>query len=225
MASVLPVPGGSIAASSSNDLALAAAAGDRDALAALYEHWSDRVYRWVLLSTRGGHHPAEDICSDVWLKVARSIRNFKITKAGGGFAAWLRTVVRSCVMDAYRRAGRRPEVPTGSMLSIPDVLTYDQDPTELELSQEVVDALRAMPARRREVVLLRHFAGLSAEEVASALGMTENAVRSSLCRGRRDLRKALGPFVAHNYPDLLRQASASERSSTEEVPSPARCDQ
>lgn len=182
-------------APSSELLAARAADGDTTALSSLYEHWSDKVYRWVLVKTNGMHHPAEDICQDVWLRVARGIRTFTVDK-GAGFAQWLFTIARTCVIDAFRRAGRRPEVPTADMLTAPSVVVDGPDADETGLSSEVAEALAKLNGRRARVITLRYFVGLSIEETADALDMTPGAVRSAQCRALKDLRKHLGNVVA-----------------------------
>ncbi len=57
----------------------------------------------------------------------------------------------------------------------------------------VVSALRALPVRQREVLVLRYFADLSEAEVASATGFSTAAVRSQAARAMSSLRAALRP--------------------------------
>lgn len=61
----------------------------------------------------------------------------------------------------------------------------------LDHPDELVDALARLPRRRREVVVLRFYAGYSLAEIAALLGITEGTVKSTLHRGLNDLRKAL----------------------------------
>lgn len=57
---------------------------------------------------------------------------------------------------------------------------------------QVLDALAKLPARRREVLVLRYFAGLSYAEIATALGISQASVRSSAARGIARLAEAIG---------------------------------
>jgi RNA polymerase sigma-70 factor (sigma-E family) len=59
----------------------------------------------------------------------------------------------------------------------------------------VLDAVRRLPQRQREVVVLRFFADLSEGEIASALGISRGAVKSHASRGSATLRSLLGPLL------------------------------
>ena len=188
---------------SSDLLAERASRGDSGALAELYDHWSDRVYRFVLVRTGGMHDPAEDICQDVWLRVARSIRTFAIKKATG-FAGWLFTIAGRCVTDSYRRSARRPEIPTADLLTAPQTLA-GPGADETGLSAELHEALTNLHPRRARVLTLRYFVGLTVEETADALDCTPAAVRSAQCRAIRDMKKHLGaiPLSDGSSPTLM----------------------
>ncbi|HET7017946.1 MAG TPA: sigma-70 family RNA polymerase sigma factor [Streptosporangiaceae bacterium] len=56
----------------------------------------------------------------------------------------------------------------------------------------MLDALSRLPARRREVLVLRYFAELSYAEIAIALGISQSTVRSNAARGIAWLAQALG---------------------------------
>lgn len=55
----------------------------------------------------------------------------------------------------------------------------------------LVDALRALPRRQRDVVVLRHLSGLSEQEVAAALKIAQGTVKTHLRRGMAALRGRL----------------------------------
>jgi RNA polymerase sigma factor (sigma-70 family) len=55
----------------------------------------------------------------------------------------------------------------------------------------VVAALRALPERQRECLVLRYYADLSEAEIAAAMGISPGAVKSHASRGMTALRSAL----------------------------------
>jgi RNA polymerase sigma factor (sigma-70 family) len=61
-----------------------------------------------------------------------------------------------------------------------------------ESREEVLAALAALPQRRREVLVLRYFAGLSEAEIAATLGISPGTVKSAAARGIASLARALG---------------------------------
>lgn len=62
-----------------------------------------------------------------------------------------------------------------------------------ELSDRMAQLLRVLPAKQREILLLRVVVGLSAEETADAVGSTPGAVRVAQHRALARLRKTLAP--------------------------------
>jgi len=56
---------------------------------------------------------------------------------------------------------------------------------------EMADALKGLPRRRREVVVLRYYEGLSLADIATALGVTEGTVKSTLHHALNDLKGML----------------------------------
>jgi RNA polymerase sigma-70 factor (sigma-E family) len=60
------------------------------------------------------------------------------------------------------------------------------------LRSSVLAALNALPARQREVVILRYYADLSEAEIAVALGISRGAVKSHAARAKDSLRAVLG---------------------------------
>jgi len=57
--------------------------------------------------------------------------------------------------------------------------------------RQVLAALAHLPARRREVLVLRYYAGLSEAEIASTLGISTGTVKSTAARGLAALARAL----------------------------------
>lgn len=170
-------------------VAVAAAAGDRDALGDLYERYADDIYRWVLVRV-GTHHATEDVTGEVWAKVARSIHTYQST--GHGFIKWLITIAANTIRSAYRSPIR--EIPTESMLTL-DGASGTSGPEDYALAEEtrrvVAAALGKLSKRDAEVVTLRFFHRFSVPETASATGLSQNHVKVIQHRAMRTLEKAI----------------------------------
>ena len=82
--------------------------GDTVALAALYERFFDRIYRYVSFKS-GSHDEAEDIAGDVFVKMLESIHSFRWQ--GHPFSSWLFRIAHNMIVDYFRRAGRKKTVP------------------------------------------------------------------------------------------------------------------
>jgi RNA polymerase sigma-70 factor, ECF subfamily len=139
-------------------------------------------------------HQAEDIASDVWLEVAAALHRFSGDERA--FRGWLATTARRRVIDAHRRAGRRPMQGASGV-------ALDQRPGRQRTEDEAVDHLASEAAIARvlavlspdqaDVVLMRVVGGLDVEQVARALGKQPGAVRSLQHRALRRLARQLRP--------------------------------
>ncbi len=73
----------------------------------------------------------------------------------------------------------------------PDRHGADDDVLVLEKRARVLDALRALPPRQREVLALRYYLDLSEADIATSLGISRGAVKSHASRGSATLRSLL----------------------------------
>jgi RNA polymerase sigma-70 factor, ECF subfamily len=96
------------------------------------------------------------------------------------FGPWLVGIASHKAADIHRRRGRSVETE-------PDVSHEDGD-----LLLETREALSALPAQHREVLLLRYLLGLTEEEAAAALGVRVGTIKSRCSRARRALLEELG---------------------------------
>ncbi len=148
----------------------------------------------VALSMTPQRADAEDLVQDTLLRAWRSIDSFD----GRYPRAWLLTILRNAHINGHRR--RRPV-----LLDDPDrTFEHHHDPDGDSVSAEdtVVDqlfdhrveaAVRALPDKFREVLLLVDVNGLSYASAAAALGVPEGTVMSRLHRARKRVRVALDP--------------------------------
>ena len=73
----------------------------------------------------------------------------------------------------------------------PDVPSAEQSAIALLERSAVIAALRALPPRQREALVLRYYADLSEAQIASAMGISKGAVKSHAARGMSSLRTVL----------------------------------
>lgn len=196
-------------------LAEAAAGGDADALGELYEQYVDAIYRFIHVRTQD-HARTEDVCSEVWIKVVRSIGRYQAS--GNGFPAWLYTIARNALMDSYRRGSARPETPTSDMLHL-DAPSLEVGPDEAALRREVSDqlatALARLPQKHAQCVTLRFFDGLTIAETASVMETTIGNVKVMQHRALKVLAKVLpeemrilGGSISVNHVQVMSQRPA-----------------
>ena len=130
---------------------------------------------------------AEDIAQETMLRLWRSGSGVEL--GPGGLRPWLRRVAANLCIDRIRASGRTivtDEVPEVSVEA--NQLTRLEDS---ELSERVGAALKALPDRQRQALTLFHYEGMSQIEIASMMGITDEAVESLLARARRALKSVL----------------------------------
>jgi RNA polymerase sigma-70 factor (ECF subfamily) len=160
--------------------------GDRSALQVLYIRYAGEVHRCVN-SIVDDHHEAEDITQGVFLKLTRIIGSYE--QRDIPFAAWLRRVARNAAVDSLR--AKRP-------MPVHELRITEQSPDDLrsERVRDLRQALERLPYEQREVLILRHLAGLSPPEIAEMLGKTEPAIHGLHHRARTAFKDALRELEA-----------------------------
>ena len=159
------------------------AAGDVDAMAALFRRRQGNVYRFALHLT-GSPSAADDVTQDVFIAVIRDAHRFEPGRAA--VAAWLCGIARNFVrrrLTLDRATASLDDEGTGD--AVPAVTA---DPLEDLTSAERVEALKrsvlSLPLRYREAVVLCDLQEMSYVDAAQALGCPVGTVRSRLNRGR-----------------------------------------
>lgn len=163
--------------------------GDRDAFRALYEIYKDKVYSIALYFFHGDASAASDITQQVFLKLIRSIGQFR---GDSGFSTWLYRMVVNACMDVARRAKPQETLADPQMVDqLSEPGSQEEDFARGQRAKSVQAALSAMPAKFRLPMLLRYFEDLSYEEMARAMGCSMGTVASRLSRGHRMLAEKL----------------------------------
>ncbi|MFZ6003710.1 MAG: RNA polymerase sigma factor [Actinomycetota bacterium] len=138
----------------------------------------------VLGYLRGqGASDPEDLLSEVFLQVARSLPRFR--GDDDAMRRWIFTIARNRLIDESRRRRRRPSTRAGPVPDVPARSAEDSfDPALLR-------ALGQLTADQREVVVLRFVADLSLDEVATITKRAPGAVKSMQHRALAQLARIL----------------------------------
>src|SRR5205823_5590387 len=134
---------------------------------------------------------AEDLASEVWLEVARSLNRFSGGEAE--FRGWLFTIARHRLIDARRRAARRRTAPVASLADRPGLDDPAADALTGLSTEASLRLVASLPRDQAEAVLLRVVAGLDAERAARILGKRPGNIRVLSHRGLRTLALAFLP--------------------------------
>jgi RNA polymerase sigma-70 factor (sigma-E family) len=156
-----------------------------DADAAVEELYAAHYRRLVRLSVLLVHdvETAEEVVQDSFVAMHGRWRRLRQPDLG---LAYLRQTVVNRSRSVLRRRGVQ------ASYTPPHVAAADGDhAVASELRAEVLDALRGLPERQREVLALRYYLDLSEADIAATLGISRGAVKSHASRGVAALRSQM----------------------------------
>jgi RNA polymerase sigma-70 factor (ECF subfamily) len=143
-----------------------------------------RLARWLIAN----EHDAEDVVQEACLRALRYFPTF----SGGNSRAWFLRVVRNTCYDWHHTRQLATDVFDEEQHS---ATTRPIDPETLTLQAANValieHAMRDLPARFRELLVLRELEGFTYQELADVLGIPIGSVMSGLSRARQAFRRAL----------------------------------
>jgi RNA polymerase sigma-70 factor, ECF subfamily len=178
--------------------------GDPHALGFLYARYAENIHGYVR-SIIHDEHEAEDITQHVFAKLTTAIGKYE--ERDVPFFAWVLRVSRNVAVDHLRRQRAIPVAEVRAMQEGNDTAAGIAS----ERITDLREALATLPHDQREVLVLRHIAGLSPAEIAVRTGRTEGSVHGLHHRGRRALTAELtsrgaapSTLRAHDRPAGIR---------------------
>ena len=114
---------------------------------------------------------AEDLCSDVFMKVQRKLEDYDEAKAS--VSTWVFTITRNTLIDHFRR--NRPSEELDENLS--DGLEIDEDLLSQETLSELAGALKRLPQQLMDIIVLRYYDGKPLTEIAKMMNLSYGAVK------------------------------------------------
>jgi RNA polymerase sigma-70 factor (ECF subfamily) len=165
------------------------AAGDAEALGALYDRYATTLFP-VALRIMRVRAEAEDVLHDAFVVVSERAAQYAPER--GAVSAWLVTLVRNLCIDRARRRDRRGQL-LQREAAVPDSGPRSPE-SQADASAErarVRAALSSLPEAQRDTLLVAFFDGLSYPEIAERDGVPLGTVKSRAARAMAALREAL----------------------------------
>ena len=185
------------------ELMLSFQRGDEEAFAALVRSFQGRVvslaYRYL-----GSAADAEDLAQEVFLRVYRAKESYE---RSAKFSTWIYRITANASLNFIRGRKARRKV-SGAM---PGGSDGDDDAADFadenaaapgdqmekdELARVLRQIVDDLPERQRMAIVLNKYEGLCYEDVASAMEMSEMAVKSLLTRARVNIKEKLEPYLS-----------------------------
>jgi RNA polymerase sigma factor (sigma-70 family) len=159
--------------------------GEQSCFEQLIHRHKNKVFAYISLYIRD-HALAEDLFQDTFMKVIQSVKAGKY-QDNGKFISWVMRIAHNLIIDHFRRIKQMNTISNDDYES--DLFnsrkfaesTIEDDIIRRQIQKDVRKMITLLPDDQREVVILRHYAGLSFKEIAE---ITDVSINTALGRMR-----------------------------------------
>lgn len=197
---------------SETDLIRRAQADDTEAFCLLAERYARRIYLLAFHYCRNAQD-AEDLSQEAWLKAYQALGSFR---SNSSFYTWLRRITINAFINhqrsnSFRRQGQTTVVELIDVDFEVTIASHSASPETLYnkvLFESVMNALAELTPSQRLMFLLRHYEGMSYEEIANAMSCSTGTVKKSVSRAIGKLRARLDADRDTTDESLTRRLNA-----------------
>jgi RNA polymerase sigma factor (sigma-70 family) len=169
--------------------------GDHSAIEILINRHRRKVYTYILLTIKN-QQLAEDLFQETFIKVIQSLRGGKY-KDNGKFLSWVIRIAHNLIIDHFRKEKQMNTISNDdtevdlfnskklSDDNIEELIIHSQ------IKSEIRTLINELPEDQREVVLLRHYGGLSFKEIADQTDVSINTALGRMRYALINLRKLI----------------------------------
>lgn len=157
------------------------AAGDEVAATEFFNAYCDRLFRYLLVVTRGDEELARDLLS---VTMVKAVRKMCPMRSDGDIWRWLTRIAWTGFIDHCRKAKRRITTTTEE-----NAAAVAKSGSEMELA--LAECMAELPVEEREIVERYYLDEKSQEELAAELSVTRKTIETRLARIRKSLRASL----------------------------------
>ncbi len=168
-------------------------AGDSNSIEKLINRYKDKVYTYILLMVKD-EHLAEDIFQETFIKVIKSLHKGKYQESGK-FVSWVIRIAHNLIIDHFRKnkqtkiySNDEYEADIFNSQKFADNTIEDEMVNE-QIVNDVRKLIDFLPEEQKEVVLLRHYGGLSFKEIAEQTNVSINTALGRMRYALINLRK------------------------------------
>jgi RNA polymerase sigma-70 factor (ECF subfamily) len=177
-----------------------ARAGESEAFRVIVERHSRSVFRLAFRMT-GSEQDAEDVVQETFLKAYKRLQSFE---ARANFGTWLYRIAVNCALDLMRKRRRHEDHNETLQPDFDGAVTgrsgsgasADGMLFSVEVQKRVREAMEILSPMERSAFVLRHYEGMSIEEIGQALGLRTSAAKHSIFRAVKKMRAILEPLMS-----------------------------
>ena len=169
--------------------------GDHSAIEVLINRHRSKVYTYILLTIKN-QQLAEDLFQETFIKVIQSLRGGKY-KDNGKFLSWVIRIAHNLIIDHFRKEKQLNSISNDDTeVDLFNSKKLSEDNVEeliisSQIRSEIRTLINELPDDQREVVLLRHYGGLSFKEIADQTDVSINTALGRMRYALINLRKLI----------------------------------
>ncbi len=168
--------------------------GEESVLEELLRRHKSKIYTSIYLLVKD-QYLAEDIFQDTFIKVINTLRGGRYNEEGK-FLPWVMRIAHNLVIDYFRKEKRTPIITSADGTDVLNLIQiYEESVEERMLREQSYTDLRAtiqlLPDEQKEVLIMRHYAGLSFKDIAELTDVSINTALGRMRYALSNLRKLM----------------------------------
>lgn len=171
--------------------------GNEKAFELLVRRHKSKVYTAIYLIVKDPYI-AEDLLQDTFIKAVTTIKTNRYNEEGK-FLPWIVRIAHNLAIDYFRKEKRYPTVILEDGSNVFNTLNFAEDSVEsvqikMETHERLKEMIQKLPEQQKEVLLMRHYADMSFQEIAEATGVSINTALGRMRYALINLRKQMTKY-------------------------------
>jgi len=168
--------------------------GNEEALSELVIRHQQKVFAYIRMLVKDSAL-AEDIFQDVFVKVIHTLKSGNYNEEGK-FLPWIMRIAHNLSIDHFRRAKRMPKAQVKEDVDVfrtlkLDELNIEDQMVKDQILKDVKKLIRELPPEQQEVLILRHYADMSFQEIADFTNVSINTALGRMRYALINMRKII----------------------------------
>ncbi|WP_161889048.1 RNA polymerase sigma factor [Pontibacter russatus] len=169
-------------------------AGKESAFEQLVNRHKNKVYTTIYLIVKDSY-TAEDLLQDTFIKAIHTMKGGRYNEEGK-FSSWICRIAHNLAIDHFRKEKRSPMIMLEDGSNVFNNMSFSEDSAEsIQIKEDTHARLReliqTLPQTQREVLMMRHYAEMSFQEIADATGVSINTALGRMRYALINLRKKM----------------------------------
>jgi RNA polymerase sigma-70 factor (ECF subfamily) len=168
--------------------------GQEDALAVLINRYESKVFTYIKMMVQD-QALAEDLFQDTFIKVILTLKGGTYNEEGK-FLPWVMRIAHNLTIDHFRRNKRIPTIKNSEENDVfrtisESSLNVEEDMVKDQVLKDVKKLIKELPFEQQQVLVLRHYADMSFQEIADLTGVSINTALGRMRYALINLRKII----------------------------------